>query len=111
MGRAKMLPWQPGSFTTMRDEAAGRWVARSRYRDGAGKSVMIKRQGRTKWAAEQAVRLAIKEAEKNWGVANDLNAYSPLYLEHVAQELNGRPRKTLGWDTPAQRLRDLLIAS
>jgi IS30 family transposase len=41
----------------------------------------------------------------------DLNAYSPEDLEHVAQELNGRPRKTLGWDTPAQRLRDLLIAS
>nr|QVT76756.1 IS30 transposase [Streptomyces sp.] len=29
-------------------------------------------------------------------------------LERVAQELNGRPRKTLGWDTPAERLRDLL---
>jgi IS30 family transposase len=42
---------------------------------------------------------------------NDLNAYGPEDLEHVAQELNARPRKTLDWDTPAERLRDLLIAS
>jgi transposase, IS30 family len=38
----------------------------------------------------------------------DLRAHGPEDLEHVAQELNGRPRKTLGWDTPAERLRDLL---
>ena len=38
----------------------------------------------------------------------DLSRYGPEDLEHVAQELNGRPRKTLGWDTPAERLRDLL---
>ncbi len=41
----------------------------------------------------------------------DLSIYGPEDLEHVAQELNGRPRKTLGWDTPAERLRDLLLAN
>ncbi len=38
----------------------------------------------------------------------DLAAHGPADLEHVAQQLNGRPRKTLGWDTPAQRLRALI---
>ena len=41
----------------------------------------------------------------------DLSAYSPEDLEHVAQQLNGRPRKTLGWETPAERLRDLLLTT
>ena len=63
MARAKMLPWQPGSFNTKKDETTGRWVARTRYRDGVGESVMIKRQGRTKGAAEQAVMgMALKTA-------------------------------------------------
>jgi len=39
---------------------------------------------------------------------SDLSVHGPQDLEHVAQELNDRPRKTLGWGTPAERLRDLL---
>ena len=41
----------------------------------------------------------------------DLSVYGPEDLEHVAQELNARPRKTLDWDTPAERLRDLLLTT
>ena len=40
--------------------------------------------------------------------STDLRIHSPEDLEHVAQQLNRRPRKTLHWDTPAERLRDLL---
>ena len=43
--------------------------------------------------------------------STDLSVYGPADLEHVAQELNSRPRKTLDWDTPAERLRDLLMTT
>lgn len=38
----------------------------------------------------------------------DLTIYGPEDLEHVAQKLNHRPRKTLGWKTPAERLLELV---
>ncbi|WP_449369302.1 IS30 family transposase [Actinoplanes awajinensis] len=41
----------------------------------------------------------------------DLTVHSPEHLTAVAAELNGRPRKTLGWDTPAERLATLLTTT
>jgi IS30 family transposase len=40
--------------------------------------------------------------------STDLAVHSAEDLAAVAAELNGRPRKTLGWDTPAERLAKLL---
>jgi IS30 family transposase len=38
----------------------------------------------------------------------DLSAHTAQHLAEVAAELNARPRKTLGWKTPAQALNHLL---
>ena len=37
-----------------------------------------------------------------------LSGHSPAHLAAVAGELNGRPRKTLGWKTPAEALAEIL---
>ena len=34
----------------------------------------------------------------------DLSFYGPGLLDQIASELNGRPRKTLNWRTPAEAL-------
>jgi IS30 family transposase len=39
---------------------------------------------------------------------SDLSVFPADYLEHVARQLNTRPRKTLGWATPAEALDKLL---
>ncbi|MFC9916811.1 IS30 family transposase [Streptomyces sp. NPDC127197] len=38
----------------------------------------------------------------------DLSTHTPEHLHAVATELNSRPRKTLDWETPAERLHKLL---
>lgn len=40
----------------------------------------------------------------------DLSAYSQDYLDAVADELNDRPRKTLDWAKPSERIIELLNA-
>jgi IS30 family transposase len=38
----------------------------------------------------------------------DLSVHSEEYLDEVAAELNGRPRKTLGFETPAEVFHDMM---
>ena len=41
----------------------------------------------------------------------DMSRYDERELDAVAANLNGRPRKTLGWRTPAEALNELIFAT
>jgi IS30 family transposase len=41
----------------------------------------------------------------------DLNQFTHADLEHAAIELNGRPRQTLGWMTPSEKLAELVAST
>lgn len=47
----------------------------------------------------------------NAGENRHLSVHSALELNRIARRLNGRPRETLGWKTPAEKLDEFLAKS
>jgi IS30 family transposase len=43
--------------------------------------------------------------------STDFRRYTQDDLDTIARQLNGRPRMTLGWHNPAEKLNDLLVAT
>ncbi|MFF1570361.1 hypothetical protein ACFVY1_44595, partial [Streptomyces sp. NPDC058293] len=65
------------------------------------------RTRQTRAYASTPTSLTNTEAPKG----TDLSRYSCEDLNAAAAELNSRPRKTLGWETPAERLSKLLATT